>query len=149
MKRCICHLAKWQIHPFMSKGTNCGRPLNCCAKPKDSNYSLTSKQLLPFAFSVNITSAVFPLIINTLLLLFQITRFINFSSFSWMEKYFSAFSQISWDTDNFPGMFLRLGSIRAAASAAAREHHALTLPSILYQCRYTHGTTLGQCLLIA
>ena len=23
MKGCICHFVKWQIHPFLSKGTNC------------------------------------------------------------------------------------------------------------------------------
>ena len=23
MKGCICHFAKWQIHPFISKGTIC------------------------------------------------------------------------------------------------------------------------------
>ena len=25
-KGCICHFTKWQIHPFISKGTNIGRP---------------------------------------------------------------------------------------------------------------------------
>ena len=42
MKGCICHFAKWQIHPFISKGTN--KYVNC------QNMSATSWHPHPLQF---------------------------------------------------------------------------------------------------
>ena len=60
-ERCICHFTKWQIHPFISKGTiypastkhwsNFGSTLACCLR-RQSNIDPILVQCLVFAVYV-------------------------------------------------------------------------------------------------
>ena len=54
MKRCICHFVKWQIHPFISKGTVRDRQLWILRPPRNMSNSIRRKHytLTQWCFNV-------------------------------------------------------------------------------------------------